>query len=81
MQDEVHRFAITFFKQTHSKNSFTSILDNIPGVGERRKQILMKEFDNLDDLANAQLDKLKALGFPEKLALKIIEVVKNRDHS
>lgn len=80
MQDEVHRFAITFFKQTHSKNSFTSILDNIPGIGNRRKLILMKEFDNLDELANASIEKLKSLGFPNNLALKIKEAVKNRDH-
>ncbi len=81
MQDEVHRFAITFFKQTHSKNSFTSILDNIPGIGSKRKLALLKEFDSLDALQSASIEKLKSMGFPQNLAVKIIEVVKNRDHS
>lgn len=81
MQDEVHRFAITFFKQTHSKNSFTSILDRIPGIGEKRKMAIMKEFDSIDDLANTSVEKLKSMGFPQDLSLKIIDIVKNRDHS
>lgn len=79
MQEEVHRFAITFFKQTHSKNTFTSIFDEIPGIGKKRKLLLMKEFENLDELANASVQKLKSLGFPEKLANDILEIVSNRD--
>ena len=79
MQEEVHRFAITFFKQTHSKNTFTSIFDEIPGIGKKRKLLLMKEFDNLDELANTSVQKLKSLGFPEKLANDILEIVSNRD--
>lgn len=79
MQEEVHRFAITFFKQTHSKNTFTSIFDEIPGIGKKRKLLLMKEFENLDELANTSVQKLKSLGFPEKLANDILEIVSNRD--
>lgn len=79
MQEEVHRFAITFFKQTHSKNTFTSIFDEIPGIGKKRKLLLMKEFENLDELANTSVQKLKSLGFPEKLANHILEIVSNRD--
>lgn len=79
MQEEVHRFAITFFKQTHSKNTFTSIFDDIEGIGKMRKQILMKEFDSLSDIENASLEKFKSLGFSEKLAKTIIEKVRNRD--
>ena len=81
MQEEVHRFAITFFKQTHSKNTFTSIFDEIPGIGKKRKLLLMREFDSLDDLANSNISKLKSLGFPEKLAKEILEIVNNRDKS
>lgn len=80
MQDEVHRFAITFFKQTHSKYTFTSIFDSISGLGKKRKAILLKEFENLSEIENTSVEKLQALGFPKDLALKIIEVVKNRDH-
>ena len=79
MQEEVHRFAITYFKQTHTKNTFTSIFDNIEGIGKQRKIILMKEFENLDELASTKVEKLKALGFPEKLANIILETVRNRD--
>ena len=79
MQEEVHRFAITFFKQTHSKNTFTSIFDEIPGIGKKRKLLLMKEFENLDELSNTSVQKLKSLGFPEKLANDILEIVSNRD--
>ena len=79
MQEEVHRFAITFFKQTHSKNTFTSIFDEIPGIGKKRKLLLMKEFENLDELANTSVQKLKSLGFPEKIAYDILEIVSNRD--
>lgn len=79
MQDEVHRFAISFFKQTHSKNSFVSIFDGIKGIGKMRKITLMKEFSSLDELATCSIDKLKSLGFPSSLAKKILEVVNNRD--
>ena len=75
----MHRFAITYFKQTHTKNTFTSIFDNIEGIGKQRKIILMKEFENLDELASTKVEKLKALGFPEKLANIILETVRNRD--
>lgn len=78
MQDEVHRFAITYFKQTHSKNAFISIFDEIKGIGKNRKLMLMKEFENLEELSHASLEKLKALGLPKDLALKVIETVKNR---
>jgi len=79
MQDEVHRFAITFFRETHSKNAFTSIFDDIPGIGKKRKELLMKNFENLTELENTSLEKLKSLGFPEQLALNILEIVRNRD--
>lgn len=79
MQEEVHRFAITFFKQTHSKNSLTSIFDDIPGIGKTRKLMLMKQFENLNELAAASVEKLHALGIPEAVAKAILEHVKNRD--
>lgn len=81
MQDEVHRFAITFFKQTHTKNAFTSIFDSIPKVGAKRKEILLKEFSNLTELENSSVQRLKALGIPEDIAINILEVVRNRDKS
>lgn len=75
MQEEVHRFAITFFKQTHSKTIITSKLDDIEGLGKQRKKILLQEFDSIEDIKNASIDKLKSLGIPEKLAIKIKETL------
>ena len=72
MQDEVHRFAITFFKKTHSKNSFASILDEIDGLGIRRKQVLMENFETIYDVKETSVDKLKSLGIPENVANNIL---------
>lgn len=72
MQDEVHRFAITFFKKTHSKNSFASILDEIDGLGIRRKQVLMENFETIYDIKETSIDKLKSLGIPENVANNIL---------
>lgn len=71
MQDEVHRFAITFFKQTHTKDTFKSTLDEIKGIGKRRKMALLANFLSLDEIKKASIDKLKALGFPEKVAIEL----------
>lgn len=73
MQDEVHRFAITFFKDTHKKNTFKSSLDDIKGIGKRRKMLLLKEFDSLDDIKNTSIDKLKSLGFPQDVATLLLK--------
>lgn len=47
IQDEVHRFAITFHRQTRGKTAFQSILDDIPGVGEKRRKVLLKHFGSV----------------------------------
>lgn len=77
MQDEVHRFAITFFKQTHSKNSMKSILDEIDGIGKKRKLILLESFETIDDIKNASEEKLKSLGFNKKVIKNLFEKLNN----
>ena len=72
MQDEVHRFAITFFKETHTKNTFNSMLDEIEGIGKRRKMALLKAFDSLEDMASASVEKLISLGIPKKIAEELL---------
>ena len=67
MQDEVHRFAITFFRKTISKSMTTSILDNIEGIGKQRRMLLLKEFDNIYDILNTPKAKLKSLGLPDTI--------------
>lgn len=73
IQDEVHRFAISFHRQVRSKNSFSSKLDGIRGLGPKRKQALLKEFKSLKKIQEADLDQLKALGLPEEVALRVKE--------
>ncbi|WP_088103761.1 excinuclease ABC subunit UvrC [Halalkalibacter urbisdiaboli] len=73
IQDEVHRFAITFHRQTRSKTFFQSILDDIPGVGEKRKQQLLKHFGSVKKMKDAKVDEITELGIPQKVAEAIIE--------
>lgn len=77
MQDEVHRFAITFFKQTHAKNSVKSILDEIEGIGKKRKQILLDNFETIDDIRGASEQKLKSLGFTKEVIKNLLEKLNN----
>ena len=65
MQNEVHRFAITFFRKTISKSNVASILDNIKGIGENRRNKLLETFDSIDDIKKASIEKLKSLGLPK----------------
>ena len=68
IQDEVHRFAITFHRQLRSKNSFASKLDGIDGLGPKRKQLLLKEFKSLKNIQAATVEELQAHGLPKKVA-------------
>ncbi len=61
IQDEAHRFAITFHRQLRGKNQVHSILDDIPGVGPARRKDLMRYFENLDAIRNATVEQLKEL--------------------
>ena len=68
IQDEVHRFAITFHRQLRSKNSFSSQLDGIEGLGPKRKQNLMKYFKSLTKINEASVDEIVAVGIPRAVA-------------
>ncbi|WP_414842028.1 excinuclease ABC subunit UvrC [Enterococcus saccharolyticus] len=68
IQDEVHRFAITFHRQLRSKNSFSSRLDGIEGLGPKRKKMLLKEFKSLKKIQEASVEELRAHGLPQKVA-------------
>lgn len=61
IQDEAHRFAITFHRQLRSKNQVHSILDDIPGVGAARRKDLMKHFADIEAIKNATVEELKSL--------------------
>ena len=73
IQDEVHRFAITFHRQVRSKNSFSSKLDGIAGLGPKRKQLLMKHFKSLPNIQKADIDDIVNCGIPRNVATAIKE--------
>jgi len=68
IQDEVHRFAITFHRQLRSKNSFSSQLDGIEGLGPKRKQLLMKHFKSLTKIKEATGEESVTVGIPRAVA-------------
>ena len=70
IQDEVHRFAITYHRATKNKNMYKSSLDNIQGIGKVRKNLLLKSFSSLEEIKNAPDEKLFKLGIPK-------DVIKN----
>lgn len=71
VQDEVHRFAITFHRQLRSKNSFASRLDGIDGLGPKRKKALLKEFKSLKNITAASIEDLQAIGLPKNVAQNV----------
>ena len=74
MQEEVHRFAITYFRSKAAKEVTKSILDNIEGIGKKRKIKLLKAFDNIYDILNASEEEIKKTGIPKP----VIENVKKK---
>lgn len=71
IQDEVHRFAITFHRQVRGKNSFSSQLDQIDGVGPKTRNKVLKHFKTMKNMREANLDEFKKLGIPTKIAESI----------
>ena len=78
IQDEVHRFALTFHRQTRSKSFFQSALDDIPGVGEKRKRQLLKHFGSIKKMKEATVEDFKQLSIPEKVAEAIVNTLQDK---
>ncbi|MDA1477534.1 excinuclease ABC subunit UvrC [Bacillus changyiensis] len=76
IQDEVHRFAISFHRQLRGKSAFQSVLDGIPGVGEQRKKLLLKHFGSVKKMKEASVEDIQKAGIPQKTAHLIIEALK-----
>ncbi|ANZ70316.1 excinuclease ABC subunit UvrC [Pediococcus claussenii] len=68
IQDEVHRFAITFHRQLHAKHSLSSSLDSINGVGPKTRTKLLKKFGSISKIGNATVKEITSLGISEKVA-------------
>ena len=71
IQEEVHRFAITFHRKVRSKHSFTSRLDDIPGVGPKTRTKVMRHFKTLKAIREGGVSEIQSLGIPEKVAIEI----------
>lgn len=70
IQNEVHRYTINYHKQIRSKGSIASVLDNVPGIGAKRKKELIKAFGSVKNMQNANIDELTKY-LPEAVATKL----------
>ena len=77
IQDEAHRFAVSYHRQVRSKGIFNSILDTIEGVGERSKEKLLKKYKSVNLIKLASIEELIEIGISKKAALNLIEKLKD----
>lgn len=80
IQDEVHRFTITYHKTLRSKGSISSILDNIEGIGSVRKKELIKKYGNINNIKNASIEELSQI-IPEGVAIELQKYLKAKDEA
>ncbi|WP_029452223.1 excinuclease ABC subunit UvrC [Clostridium algidicarnis] len=79
MQDEVHRFAITYHRTLRDKRILHSILDDIPNIGDKRRKELLKKFKGIDNIKNATYEELiETPSIDKRAAMSIIEFFKNQ---
>ena len=79
IQEEVHRFAITFHRQVRSKNSFASLLEEIDGVGPKTRTKLLKEFKTIKEIKSANMEQLQSIGISQKVAEAIIQTLNDEE--
>ena len=72
MQDEVHEFTINYHKQIRSKGSLSSVLDNVEGIGEKRKKELLKKYKTINKMKSATKEELGTI-LPNNVAINLIE--------
>jgi excinuclease ABC subunit C len=77
IQEEVHRFAITFHRDTRAKSMIVSQLDSIPGVGEKRRKAILKHFGSMKKIKEAGIEDFRPLGIGGKLAAQILQSLNN----
>lgn len=76
IQEEVHRYAITYHRTIKNKGMLSSILELVPGIGEKRRKELLKKFNSLRKIKEASIDELKEV-LPEDVAKSLYEYLKN----
>lgn len=77
MQDEVHRFAITYHRDIKAKGSISSILDNIKGIGSARRKALLKKYKNINKIKEAPLEELSKI-IPKDVAQNLLEFLNGK---
>ncbi len=81
IRDEAHRFSITYHRKVRSTTAFKSVLDEIPGIGPKRKKALMQHFGSVKEIGAASLEDLAALpGMNKEAAQKVKEYIGERQH-
>ena len=75
IQDEVHNYTIRYHKNIRSKGALSSLLDDIPGIGEKRKKMLLKKYSSMNKMKDASLDELKEI-LPDDIAYNLHEFLK-----
>ena len=76
MQDEVHRYTINYHRTIRSKGAISSVLDNIEGIGAKRKKELIKAFGSVNKMCNASLEELTKI-VPENVAINLQDYLKS----
>lgn len=79
IQDEVHRFAISFHREQRGKSMVNSRLDAIPGIGEKRRKMLLKHFGSLKKIKEASVEDFRPLSIGDKLAAQIINALRDEE--
>lgn len=80
ISQNVHDYAISFFRSTKGKGMFASRLDGIKGLGPKGKEKLIKHFITIDNIKNASIDEIEALGFREELAASVVRHLLENDN-
>lgn len=79
IQDEVHRFAISFHREQRGKSMVSSKLDSISGIGEKRRKLLLKHFGSVKKIKEASVEDFKPLSIGEKLATEILKALREEE--
>lgn len=76
MQDEVHRYTISYHKDIRSKGSLSSVLDNVPGIGDKRKKMLLKKYKTISELKTLKLEELEEI-LPSNVAKELYDFLES----
>ncbi len=79
IDDEIHRYVITYHKQIRSKGSLSSILDDVKGIGAKRKKELIKTFGSLKKIKESSIEELESI-LPKDIATNLKDYLNNKDN-